>query len=105
MKKLLFVMLFGILTLCVSAQNSSSSSTLSKTEVHQINIAAHPDLVTEPDEYGEGVAAPTGRHVYSQIGWYEFSTGCIGYTTTWRRTFLGIEYGPVHETSTYVACP
>ena len=45
------------------------------------------------------------RHIFAQYGWVEPSTGCIGYTTIWIHTFLGIEYGAVMETDTYVHCP
>lgn len=112
MKKLFVLSLFVCGALFCSAQKYSladSSSRYSKSEVYKYLVDTYSGATNDGsswDAFTENTSDPQAKKkIIAQIGWVEPSTGCIGYTTAYVNTFLGIQIGGVHIVDTYVVCP
>ncbi len=107
MKKIMICIAAALIT--GSSLYAQNRPTLTKDEAHQIVLATFPNVITDANESeflatGSGTASNERRHVYSEIGWYDPSTGCWGATITWVHCFLGIHWGSAHETTVTYGC-
>ena len=84
---------------------TSVNPTITHDEAIVFLMQFGPVLLMSNEEFDAEVASSTERKTYATIAWVEPGTGCIGYTTYWVHSFLGITWGQVHATDTYVACP
>lgn len=112
MKKLFLLSMFLCGAFFCKAQNyeqADTSSRFGKTEVYKYLTDTYSGATSDGsswEAFSEETPDPQARKkVIAQIGWTELSTGCIGYTTAYVNTFLGIQIGGVHIVETYVYCP